>query len=357
MPFRSQKQRSYFHYLKSQGKMDQATIDKWEEHTPKNRKLPERVEKKAMIENFWQGFSKRAVDNYVSTNSNPGAPEKLLKWNDHGGVDPRTPEEMQAAQAAMLVTLPPDIEGAKCGTCVHFRPITEELGHGFCTNPQIKMDVTDHMHCVNWSHPGVHDPVQAAEEEAQQDQFQQAMQAQQGMGGQPGMMPQPGMGGQPGMMPQSGMGAQGATPPESMQPGANMQEMYQAQEGPQGTGAQTQQPPAGQDMTMRPQTSPEAETTEGDTGQQYSPSSIGSENGPPKPKTSGNPMVEQAVQDFQGSGAVGGGLGQDNETPAPAKKPAEKKSGGKGHTININVSGEKEKTASVDFWKGIVEGY
>jgi hypothetical protein len=345
MPWKSKKQMKFFYAMKNKGEFSPEMVEKWKEHTPDIKSLPERVEKKAMIENFWQGFSKRAVDNYVSTNSNPGAPEKLLKWNDHGGVDPRTPEEMQAAQAAMLVTLPPDIEGAKCGTCVHFRPITEELGHGFCTNPQIKMDVTDHMHCINWSHPGVHDPVQAAEEEAQQDQFQQAMQAQQGMGGQPGMMPQP------------GMGAQGAMPPQSMQPGANMQEMYQAQEGAPEAGAQTQQQPAGQDMTMRPQTSPEAETTEGDTGQQYSPSSIGSENGPPKPKTSGNPMVEQAVQDFQGSGAVGGGLGQDNETPAPAKKPAEKKSGGKGHTININVSGEKEKTASVDFWKGIVEGY
>jgi hypothetical protein len=125
-------------------------------------------------------------------------------------------------------------------------------------------------------------------------------------------------------------------------------------------GQQQQQPPAGQGMTMQPQTSPEAQTTDGDTGQQYSPSSIGSENGPPKATTAGNPMVEEAVQDFQGSGAVAGGLGQDNtpSTPATKKKEGKKPSSGKGHTININVSGEKEKTASANsFWRGIVKGY
>lgn len=283
-----------------------------------------------MDSNFWSGFTKRAVENFVSANNtatHPGAPEKLLKWNDHGGVDPRAPEEMQAAQAAQLVTLPPDVEGAKCGTCVHFRPITEEMGHGFCTNPAIKMDVTDHMHCINWSHPGVHDPVAAAEQEAQDQQYQQAMGAQQGM--QPGMEGQ-----QPGM--------------EGQQPPAG--DMGQAQQ------------PAGQSMTMQPQTTPEAQTTEGNNGQEYQPSAVGSQSGFPQgQQTSANPMVEQAVQDFQGAGAVGGGTGQDNEKPRTpeSKKKKSKSSGGKGHTININVSGEKgeEKTASQNFWKGIVEGY
>lgn len=333
MPFKSQKQRALFYAKMNRGEFSPEMVKRWEDHTPKDKKLPERVEKKAMANHFWNGFTKRAAENFVSANNaveHPGAPEKLLKWNDHGGVDPRQPEELQAAQAAMLVTLPPDIEGAKCGTCIHFRPITQELGHGFCTNPQIKMDVTDHMHCVNWSHPGVHDPVQAAAEEEQEAQMQQAMAAQQqgmGMGG----MPQQGLAAQPGM---------------EAEPG-------------QGTGQEQSQPPAGQSMTMQPQTSPEAQTTNGDTGQEYQPSSVGTQSGFPQgQQTSANPMVEQAMQDFQGAG---GGTGADNEQPLPKKKKStegKKSSGGKGHTININVSGEKEeKTAGVNFWRGIVDGY
>ena len=295
---------------------------------------------------FWLGFQKRAAENFISANNAteyPGAPEKMLKWNDNGGVDPRQPEELQAAQASHLVTLPPDVEGAKCGTCMHFRPITQEFGHGFCTNPEIKMDVTDHMHCINWSHPGVHDPAEAAAQEEQEAQFQQAMAAQQG-GGQS-------MGGEG--QPQQGM-AQGADPGASQ--GFGMQ-----------TGPSVGQPqaPTGQSTTLQPQTSPESQETDGDTGQQYQPSAIGSQSGFPEGRqTSANPMVEQAVQDFQGSGAVGGGTGMDNEQPLP-KDPASKKkssgsksSGGKGHTININVSGEKaEKTAGRNFWVGIVEGW
>lgn len=345
MPFKSQKQRALFYAKMNRGEFSAETVKKWEDHTPKDKKLPKYVEKKAMANNFWSGFTKRAAETFVSANNtanHPGAPEKLLKWNDNGGVDPREPEEMQAAQASQLVTLPPDVEGASCGTCIHFRPITEEMGHGFCTNPMIKMDVTDHMHCVNWSHPGVHDPAEAAEQEAQDQQFQQAMGAQQGM--QQGMEQQ-GMGAQQGMQPD--MGAQ--------QPGVDGLP-------PSDTGKQQSQPPAGQGMTMQPQTSPEAQTTEGNNGKEYQPSEIGTQSGFPQGRqTSANPMVEQAVQDFQGSGAVGGGTGLDNEKPRTpeSKKKKEKSSGGKGHTININVSGEKgeEKTANVNFWKGIVDGY
>jgi len=277
---------------------------------------------------FWLGFEKRAAESFVSANNTsgyPGAPEKMLKWNDNGGVDPRQPEELQAAQAARLVTLPPDVEGAKCGTCIHFRPITQELGHGFCTNPEIKMDVTDHMHCVNWTHPGVHDPAEAAAQEQQDAQFQQAMTAQQGgmMGGDPAAAQDP-----------------------SMQQGAGVD-----------TAADMGQPqqPAGQSMSLQPQTEPEAQTTEGDTGHVYEPSTAGSQSGSAEGQPSGNPLVDQAMQDFQGASTGG------SEPAAPKKKKTtegKKSSGGKGHTININVNGEKaEKTASVNFWRGIVEGY
>lgn len=42
MPFKSQAQRAKFQALKEEGKMSQATIDKWEKETPKG-KLPKRI--------------------------------------------------------------------------------------------------------------------------------------------------------------------------------------------------------------------------------------------------------------------------------------------------------------------------
>lgn len=68
MPFQSKAQRRKFYHLKSQGKMDQATIDEWEQDTPKN--IPERLEKKSM-ESFFRGFEKRAL-----------SPQKLMKASD-----------------------------------------------------------------------------------------------------------------------------------------------------------------------------------------------------------------------------------------------------------------------------------
>ena len=92
MPFLSKAQRRKFYHLKAIGKMDQSTIDEWEAETPKN--IPQRLHKKAgdNMNTFWLGFQKRAAENFVSANNTgaaPGAPEKLLKWNEQGGVDPR----------------------------------------------------------------------------------------------------------------------------------------------------------------------------------------------------------------------------------------------------------------------------
>jgi len=328
MPFKSQKQRAYFYHLKSVGKMDQNTIDKWEEHTPKDKKLPVRVEKRAMLNSFWNGFCKKAEENFVSaasTNKAPGAPEKLLKWNPHGGVDPRTPEDLQAAQAAGLVTLPPELEGAKCETCVHFRPITPELMHGFCTNPSVKQDVTGNMHCVYWEHPGVHDPAQAAAEEAQAAQVEQAQAAQQG------------------------------TDPNG-----------QAMAG--GAGVQPEVNPANeQGMSQAPAGSPEDRESvdrAGGNTPAFSPSPIGTQSGFPagNPNPS-NPLAEKAMSDFQGEAASAGPTGVESDPASEPKKPAKKKSSesskkkdsgdSKGSTINIHVGKGAEKTASMDFWKGI----
>lgn len=167
---------------------------------------------------FWAAFKKRASETYVSAKPMPsgnaaplgeGAPDKLLKWNELGGVDPRSPEDMAAAQVAILITLPRDVEGASCTNCVHFRALNPELGSGFCTNPVIKQDVTGRMHCSAWEHPGSYSAVEAAaagqdaQQQAQQGAVlggeavtegdpmaQQIMQDFQGGGGEPGQ-PQP----------------------------------------------------------------------------------------------------------------------------------------------------------------------
>jgi hypothetical protein len=193
VPFKSQAQRRKFYALKAQGKMDQKTIDEWEAETPK--KLPDRISTKTGAEamNFWLGFDKRAAETYLQAKeptlategANLGAvpPEKMLKWNEQGGVDPRSPEDLQAASGAGLITLPEEVEGASCGTCVHFRALNPELGSGFCTNPAIKQDVTNRMLCSQWEHPGSYSAAQQMEEDAalQQQADEQAAMAGQGV--------------------------------------------------------------------------------------------------------------------------------------------------------------------------------
>ena len=207
MPFKSLKQRALFYHLKSKGKMDQATIDKWEEHTPKDKKLPKRVVKPTSKKHkkiskrvstmskkaFWSGFGKMAAEQYMTIPG--GAPqESLVKMNPQGGVDPRTPEDAQTAAAAGLITLPPEVEGASCGTCMYFRSLSDTMGHGFCTNPAIKQEVTEHMHCAQWNNPAAYQSGEQEEADAMQSQDQaqqQAAAAPMQADPQAGMPPQP----------------------------------------------------------------------------------------------------------------------------------------------------------------------
>ena len=328
MPFLSRSQRRKFYALKNDGKMDQKTIDEWEENTTKN--IPERLHKKAgahMIDtNFWAGFNKKAVETFVSAEQpmqTAGSPEKMLKWNDHGGVDPRTPEDLQSALAAGLVTLSPEVPGASCGTCMHFRLITEKLAHGFCTHPNIKMDVTDHMHCAHWENPESHNPAEAAEQEAQQQQAEDEMAAQ-----------------------------QQAAQPQAGQPQAGQQPSF-------GGGAvlSPKQPQQSEQAPQQP--SPEEpQGIEGPSAKGSDPSAIGRQSGfPAGSQTSANPLVSQAVDDFQGQGSSAAATDQGGAGPSttPKKKPTDKQS--KGHTININVDKSEEKKASINYWGGVVPGY
>lgn len=403
MPFRSQSQRKLFYAKMHRGELSPETVKKWEEHTPKDTKLPEKVagvrlstaqqfhkkvlknkakpvskpkfvgmsssesphiqelrkkyplsnfmndtEKVASMNSFWSGFAKKAAENFASSGSPVGSPEKLLKWNVQGGVDPRTPEDMQKAQASVLRTLPTDVEGAACGTCVHFRSLSDKLGHGFCTNPNVQMDVTEHMHCMHWEHPGSYDPVDAAAEEAQAQDVQNSQMGQQGM--PPEQM------GQEAQPPQDPQAAQG-------QPGKAM--------GMQDQLALQGQPLSGSAGSQSTGMQQEEAPTDGSTGQAFKPSPVERQTGfPMGQQTSQNPMVEQAVNDIQGDGAVAGPTGQEGGSPEQAtpKKPKKKSSGSskggkeekkdsKGNTINIHVGKGSEKTASFDYWRGIVDGY
>ena len=49
MPFRSEAQRRLFYAKAKRGEISKATVEKWEKHTPKGKKLPERVTKKAQV--------------------------------------------------------------------------------------------------------------------------------------------------------------------------------------------------------------------------------------------------------------------------------------------------------------------
>lgn len=119
---------------------------------------------------FYQGFEKKAAEAAPPEAAAPAAqavaPERLLKWNPQGGVDPRSPEEMAQAQAVDLVTFPEGVEGANCTNCQFFRATDEGLGTGFCSQPEVKQDVTRSMCCARWNAPGTYRAWEAADPSA-----------------------------------------------------------------------------------------------------------------------------------------------------------------------------------------------
>jgi hypothetical protein len=65
--------------------------------------------------------------------------------NEQGGLDPKTPEEMEKAKKADLITLP---GGTK----------TDANNEKFCNHPKIRMFVTARMCCGYWDNAGVKRP-------------------------------------------------------------------------------------------------------------------------------------------------------------------------------------------------------
>jgi len=75
MPFKSEVQRKKFYAMASRGEMPRATVKKWEAHTPKGRKLPARLHKKA---SFLDGFLNEAREILEAVQKKEGrAPDKL----------------------------------------------------------------------------------------------------------------------------------------------------------------------------------------------------------------------------------------------------------------------------------------
>jgi hypothetical protein len=308
MPFLSKAQRRKFYALKNKGEMDQKTIDEWEKDTPSN--IPER-KKTAMINSsiFWNGFQKRAVENYAVVNSAttaPGVPDKVVKLNELGGVDPRTPEEMQVAQAAGLVTLSHEVIGASCGTCMHFHGSIDETEPGTCLNPEVGLDVSHNMLCAHWENPS---SLRASEpsEMAAPDPMAQMMPGQE---------------------------------PAAPQPNTQTAPQPQTEQAPTRAPAPQATPEAGVGSTPAAKSSP-----------------VGTVSGFPEGATNGsNPLTEQITSDFQGQDASAAPTSPQQSESAPKQdKPKKEKKDSKSHTINIHVGGEK--TAGYNPWVGIVEGY
>lgn len=176
MPYASKAQQRKFHTMAARGEIDQKTVKEWDRETKKApggfKVLPEKVKpmkKKA----FWHGFDKKAsfmvpADADVAAQDVQAIPAEepvlsppprpIQKFNHLGGIEPRTPEEMQIAQSVNLVTLPKDVPegGSSCATCVHFNPNVAGSGEGSCSNPNVALPVTTRMTCSQWDSPGAH---------------------------------------------------------------------------------------------------------------------------------------------------------------------------------------------------------
>ena len=79
---------------------------------------------------------------WVSSKEEPVNANEL---NDQGGIDPKTEEEMQRAQAADLITLP---GGSKA----------DAPNKRMCYHKKIKMFVTVRMCCAYWDNDAVKRP-------------------------------------------------------------------------------------------------------------------------------------------------------------------------------------------------------
>ena len=111
MPLVSKAQRRYFHWAEAAGKLAPGTAAKWEAHTPKGKKLPERVhpkddaaEKKAFVAHF---LLKCAAAGVTDPEGVAWAAEALLAGVEKRAVDPLGAAGSLLGGAAGLAVIPP----------------------------------------------------------------------------------------------------------------------------------------------------------------------------------------------------------------------------------------------------------
>lgn len=72
-------------------------------------------------------------------------PINQMELNDEGGINPKTPEELERAKKADLITLPGGVKA-------------DAINKKMCYNEKIKMFVTERMCCAYWDNKGVKRP-------------------------------------------------------------------------------------------------------------------------------------------------------------------------------------------------------
>ena len=88
MPFKSQAQRRKFYAMSNRGEISKATVKHWEDVTPKDRKLSERVKHAAFLDELGEIMKAAALE------------ESLLSLFAHSQVKPRLQAKMEAARHA-----------------------------------------------------------------------------------------------------------------------------------------------------------------------------------------------------------------------------------------------------------------
>lgn len=221
----------------------------------------------------------------------------FLNWNEGAGLTPMNDQDSASAEAVGLKTLPPDIDGAHCGSCKYFRITDEKKGLGLCQNPEVRQDVTVRMLCDAWEHPGVMMAVEPPPEPTGNIPPEEAAQGD--------IPPQEGA---PGEAPA------GEVPPEAGAPGA------------EGV------PPAGDQPADQP-------PAEGGTPPEGGPAPAGTDDMPPE--AGGEASLKDELNKQMPD------LKEETEKKTKKKKSEKKDKSEKGEksdkqTININVGGEKK---------------
>lgn len=75
-------------------------------------------------------------------------PNETIGYDALGGI---VPINLSAAKRVDLVTLPDDVAGANCGNCKKW--IVPWEVNGFCSHPEVQMEVSRSQCCARWEHP------------------------------------------------------------------------------------------------------------------------------------------------------------------------------------------------------------